>query len=231
MKQLHFIIQAKGGVGKSLLTYLFALTQQNNSGSLFVDVDSSTETSTRQLHFLGDSRTESLSLLNDKEVLVRDNLISYLESLAESPFETIYFDFGAPESEQLPALLERDVPFLEFLDELGCEAHFHIVVGGGGAYAPSVAYLQKILKALQEQFKVTVWKSITTFNNFPVLAEELQHNCQVMNLTLKGFGDFEPSSNLGGQILDGIRKGYKLEEYQTGARLRLKKELNVFNHE
>lgn len=231
MKQLHFIIQAKGGVGKSLLTYLFALTQQNNSGSLFVDVDSSTETSTRQLHFLGDSRTESLSLLNDKEVLVRDNLISYLESLAESPFETIYFDFGAPESEQLPALLERDVPFLQFLDELGCEAHFHIVVGGGGAYAPSVAYLQKILKALQEQFEVTVWKSITTFNNFPVLAEELQRNCQAMNLTLKDFGDFEPSSNLGGQILDGIRKGYKLEEYQTGARLRLKKELNVFNHE
>jgi len=231
MKQLHFIIQAKGGVGKSLLTYLLALTQQDSPGSLFVDVDSSTQTSTRQLHFLGDSRTESLSLLNDKEVLVRDNLISYLESLAESPFETIYFDFGAPESEQLPALLERDVPFREFLDELGCEAHFHVVVGGGGAYASSVAYLQKILKALQEQFEVTVWKSLTTFNNFPVLAEELQRNCQLMHLALKGFGDFEPSSNLGGQILDGIRKGYQLAEYQTGARLRLKKELNVFNHE
>ena len=226
MKQLNFIVQAKGGVGKSLLSYLMAVSQESDASILFVDMDSSTRTSTRQLKFLGENRSESLSLLNDKEALVRDNLISYLESLVETPFKKIYFDLGAPESEQLPALIERDLPFKDFLDELGFEAHFHIVIGGGGAYAASVDFLQKMLKALNGKFKVTIWQSITTFNNFPELTSELKNNCAKLNLHTRSFGDFDPSTHLGGQILDGVRKGYSLNEYQTGAKLRLKKELN-----
>ncbi|MHA4737086.1 P-loop NTPase family protein [Dyadobacter sp. MSC1_007] len=226
MKQLNFILQAKGGVGKSLLTYLLAVAEQNSEKSLFVDLDSSTGTSTRQLRFLGDLRTEAVSLLNEKQVLVRDSLISYLESLAETPFDRIYFDLGAPESEQLPALIERDIPFKDFVDELGCKANFHIVIGGGGMYKSSVDYLQKLLMALQNEFEVTVWQSITTFNNFAQLGEELERNCKALGLRFRKFADFDPGSNLGSHILDGIRKGYSIGEYQTGAKLRLKKELN-----
>jgi hypothetical protein len=85
---------------------------------------------------------------------------------------------------------------------------------------------KKILKALNQQFEVSVWRSITTFSNFPILAQELQTNCKKLGLTLRQFGDFEPSSNLGSQILDGIRKGYGIGDYQTGAKIKLKKELN-----
>jgi hypothetical protein len=226
MKQLHFIVQAKGGVGKSMLTYLLGLAKDDDKNqSLFVDVDSSTQTSTRQLKFLGENRMETLSLLNDKEVLVRDNLVSYLESIVNLPFNNVFFDFGAPESEQVPALIDRDLPLKEFMEELGFNAHFHLVIGGGGAYKSSVDYMKKILKSLNGDFDVTIWKSITTFNNFQNLAEELSENCKKMNLPLRKFADFDPSSNLGSQILDGVRKGYSLSDYQTGARLRLKKEL------
>lgn len=228
MKQLHFIVQSKGGVGKSMLTYLLGLSKENDVHSLFVDVDSSTQTSTRQLKFLGENRTETLSLLNSKEVLVRDNLVTYLESLVDVPFHNIYFDFGAPESEQLPALIERDLPIKEFMDELGFKANFYVVIGGGGAYKSSIDYMKKILKSLNGDFDVTIFKSITTFgNNFQNLADELAENCKKMGLPLRQFGDFDPSSNLGSQILDGVRKGYSLSDsdYQTGARLKLKKEL------
>lgn len=227
MKQLHFIVQSKGGVGKSMLTYLFGLAKSDdNNQSLFVDVDSSTQTSTRQLKFLGENRMETLSLLNEKEVLVRDNLVTYLESMVHVPFNNIYFDFGAPESEQLPALIERDLPLQEFMEELGLVANFHLVIGGGGAYLSSVQFMQRLLKSLNGNFNVTVWSSITTFSKFPTLAEELKENCDKMRLPLRQFADFDPSSNLGSQILDGIRKGYSLSDYQTGARLRLKKELS-----
>jgi cellulose biosynthesis protein BcsQ len=226
MKEINFILQAKGGVGKSLLTYLLGMAEHNNEQSLFVDLDSSTGTSSRQLKFLGELRTEMVSLLNEKEVLVRDNLVSYLESLAESPFNRIYFDFGAPESEQLPALIERDLPFRAFVEELEFKANFHVVIGGGGAYTSSVDYLQKLLIALRGEFEVTVWQSITTFNNFSALADELKKNCEALGLRFRTFGDFDPGSNLGSQILDGVRKGYGINEYQTGARMRLKKELN-----
>ena len=57
-KELNFVLQAKGGVGKSLLTYLLGLAKQTQDSTLFVDVDSSTKTSTRQLIFLGETRTE-----------------------------------------------------------------------------------------------------------------------------------------------------------------------------
>jgi cellulose biosynthesis protein BcsQ len=51
MKKIHFIAQAKGGVGKSLLMYLFALKFGHDSSIFFVDLDSSTESSKRQLKF------------------------------------------------------------------------------------------------------------------------------------------------------------------------------------
>ena len=41
MKKLHFISQAKGSVGKSLLMYLFALKNYQDRSCLFVDLDSS----------------------------------------------------------------------------------------------------------------------------------------------------------------------------------------------
>jgi hypothetical protein len=197
MKELNFILQAKGGVGKSLLTYLLGIANQNCDKSLFVDLDSSTGTSSRQLKFLGGSRTEAVSLLNEKEVLVRDNLVSYIESLVDAPFERVYFDLGAPESEQFPALLELDLPFKQFVDELDCRANFHVVIGGGGAYIPSVDYLQKLVIALRSEFEVTVWQSITTFKNFSTLSEELKRNCEVLGLRFRTFGDFDPGSNLG----------------------------------
>ena len=232
MKKLNFIVQAKGGVGKSLFMYLFALTKERESESLFIDVDASTQTSARQLKFLPQNRLDAITLLDEKEVLVRDNLISYLENLSKCGFQECFFDFGAPESEQLPALLERDLPFKEFADELGFEVVFHIVIAGGGAYKASVNYLRKMIAATQNQFQLIVWQNITSFSKHPELSQELASNCHNLGLTLKLYGDFEPSSNLGSQILDGVRKGDALENYQTGARLRLKRELKInFNHE
>lgn len=224
-RQLNFILCAKGGVGKSILSYLFAIAKEKEAECLFIDTDNSTQTSKKQLRFLGNDRVELLSLLNNNEVLVRDNLVSYLESLVDSPFTQFYFDLGSPESEQMPAFIERDLPLKEFLDELGFEAHFHIVIGGGGAYKPSIEYMLKLLKVLGGQFEITIWQSITSFKNFPELSSELKHNCDKLQLHLQKFGDFDPSTLLGSQILDFIRKGAGLSEYSAGARLRLIKEL------
>jgi hypothetical protein len=225
MKKLHFIIQAKGGVGKSLLTYLMAQSQKDNPDAFFVDVDGSTQTSTRQLKFLGEKRVESITLLNNDEVLIRDLLIQYLESLSKTPFKEIYFDFGAPESEQFPALISKDLPFKLFLEEMNFTAHFLVVIAGGGSYLASVNYLNKIFEAVNHEYPITVWKNITSFKNSEILTEELQENCDENDLKLAQFGDFEPNTSLGIQILDHISLGSPLEAYKTGARLKMKSEL------
>lgn len=225
MKQVHLIMQSKGGVGKSLLTALIGLQRQNSESTAFVDLDCSTQSSMRQLKFLDKNRLEAISLLNEKDVLVRDNLISYLESLIDTPFEEIIFDFGAPESEQFPALVERDLPFEEFMDMLQLEVHYHVVIGGGSAYIPSVQFLQNLYRIVNNKTTMNVWASITTFHQQPMLLKELEQNCDKMGLKFRKFGDFDPQSHLGGQILDSIRIGIPLEQYSPGAKLRMRKEL------
>ena len=58
------------------------------------------------------------------------------------------------------------------------------------------------------------------------MGKELKQICHDLAIRFRQFGDFDPSSHLGNQILDGIRLGYGFNDYQTGARLRIKKELN-----
>jgi len=221
---IAIVAQAKGGSGKSFFTYCQSLSVPEEN-SLFVDADSSTQTSSRQLKHLGQDRLETISLLDNRDVLVRDTFLGYMESLVESNFEKFYMDLGAPESEQMPALIHRDIPFREFCDELGFEVIFNIIIGGGGAYKASVDYLQKMVSVTDGKFKIIVWANLKTFNQFPDLLAELEGNCKHMNLTFKVFGAFESGTLLGGLIEDGCRKGYSLTDYSPGARIRLKKEL------
>jgi cellulose biosynthesis protein BcsQ len=232
MKKFHFITQSKGGVGKSLLMYLFALKYGHKKDSLFVDLDSSTESSKSQLSFIDPDNFDMVSLSDEKEALVRDQLVSYLEELSLSSFQEVYFDMGAPESAQLPALIRYDLPMKEFADELGFEMVFHVVIAGGTAYKPSVSYLTQLVQTTAADFKIIVWKSITSFRKFPELSDELEANCRKMNLEFRQFGDFEPESELGGKILDGARLGFGLKDYQTGPRMKLKAQLQMhFSHE
>ncbi len=222
-RTLILTIQSKGGAGKSFHTYFRALSELDGN-SLFVDVDSSTQTSTRQLKFLGNERVETLSLLDKRDVLVRDAFLGYMESIAQCNFNKVYFDFGAAESQQLPALL-RDIPMAEFCDELGFELIFNVVVGGGGAYKASTDYLKEILSVVNGEFKITVWENTISFDQFPKLSKELADNCIKLGLDHKKFGDFNPSSLICGQVMEGARKGYSLADYSPGARIRIKKEL------
>lgn len=223
-RKFHFILQAKGGVGKSLHTYLRAVAETESS-SLFVDVDSSTKTSSRQLLFLGQDRLESVSLIDKRDVLVRDLFVGYLESLIDCPFDEVYMDFGAPESEQFPALVSRDLDFKAWCDELGFEVTFHIVMAAGGAYLACAEYLRKMFEVLDGQFEIVAWENIYTFKQYPTLSDELAEKCLVNGIEHRQFGDFDANSLLGIQILDGIRNGYSLDQYRPGARIRLTKEL------
>jgi len=230
-RKFHYVLQAKGGVGKSLYTYLRALAEYDRS-SLFVDVDHSTKTSTRQLKFLGEARMESLSLVGKRDMIVRDIFIGYVESLADAPFDEIFMDFGAPESEQFPALVSKDLNFKAWCDRLGNEVTFHIIIAGGGAYRACVEYLQKMIEVTSGRFRIVVWQNLSTFSELPQLFAELSENCARFGLELRQFGDFDAGTLLGIQILDGIRNGYRLDQYPFGAQICLETELeNNFSNE
>jgi len=91
----------------------------------------------------------------------------------------------------------------------------------------SVEYLLKMVKVVRDDFKITVWESVTGFRKFPELAKELAENCGNMGLTFRRFGDFEPETYVGTEILSEVSKGLALEDCDRGPRKRLIRELNI----
>src|SRR3954467_6296999 len=115
MKTFYFNIQAKGGAGKSMLTYLQALKNEDNENALFVDLDNSTKTSLKQLKFLKEKRRLVETDITDAvKRIEREKLFQVLEGLRGMDFNEYYLDFGAPESEQLPSLFTLDFSADEF---------------------------------------------------------------------------------------------------------------------
>ena len=96
---MNFILQSKGGSGKSMLTYLLALKNEDNPQTYFIDFDSSVKSSTQQLKFLQGrtpARFAKMNLLDERGKIDRQRLFENLQILAQKPYEEFFIDFGAP---------------------------------------------------------------------------------------------------------------------------------------
>lgn len=211
-KQFNFIIQAKGGVGKSFLTYLIAVKHEDDSSRTFIDVDSSTKTSTAQLRFLAEKeqRLAEIDLLDSYRKIARDRLFDSIQQLSSLSNAVFYLDFGASESEQVPALLTLDLDqdeLKQFEQYLGVEFVFHVVVAGGTAYTSCVEYLMKIYKAVGNVFPIMVWINANTFQNFPQQRDECLSVAKKCRMTTEFFGDIEPNTDLASKIISNIERG------------------------
>jgi cellulose biosynthesis protein BcsQ len=235
MKKVHFISQAKGGAGKSMLTYLLALKNESNTRSYFIDLDSSVMTSSKQLQFLKGqkpTRFALMNLLDGRDKLDRQLLFENLLELTQKDYDDFYLDFGAPESDQLPSLFTKDYSALEFKQieqELNCEFIFNIVVAGGGAYPGCTQYLQKMTDALDGNFQVIIYANQATFQNHLSLIDELKaytESKQNKVSSLKLFGDFDITTAPHKNILRLIEEGRGTEAYVFIEKIKIQKELS-----
>lgn len=227
-KTIHFIIQSKGGVGKSFLTYLFALKNQENPTVAFFDLDSSTETSERQLKFLKEKgRVYQISLLDERRKIVRDRLLSSIKQLAEMEYQELFLDFGAPESEQLPALFSFDfstTALKKFETKLDITFIFHIVIAGNTAYLSSTEYLDTFYQAIGQNFSLIVHPNEHTFYGFNHLLEEIKKYCTKNQLIYKPFGDIDTQTDTGNQIIKYVQNGIGLEDYDLLEQMKVESE-------
>ncbi len=242
MKTFYFNVQAKGGAGKSMLTYLQALKNEDNDRVGFVDLDSSTQTSRRQLRFIAaknEKRLYSIDLFNNHKKIEREKMFQVLEALNTTDFDAIYIDFGAPESEQLPSLLELDFSsgdFKSFEAELDAKFVFNVVVAGGTSYGSSFAYLKKLTGILNGRFEILVYVNEFSFENYPALVEELfafaGQTGGLVNGVVK-FGRIQMDRGSGILITENAREGLGMDSYHGfAARLVIKRELaKIGSHE
>ncbi|MBY0244649.1 MAG: hypothetical protein K2Q03_04245 [Sphingobacteriaceae bacterium] len=164
MKKINFILQGKGGVGKSLLTTFIADYELNNTKSIFLDLDSENKTLFKTIApKLGKDRVKTISLLDEKSKdLKNENLLSILETAAEKEeFENFYFDFGGRESSALLNLTKSTDYTLDFIREIGIdldlEVNYLIIVGGDKTDYKSCldfAYYFALFAQNKEQIKV-----------------------------------------------------------------------------
>lgn len=224
MKTFYFNVQAKGGAGKSMLTYLQALKHEEYQSSVFVDFDASTKTSTRQLAFLLEKdRLLEVAITDSIERIDREKLFQSLEELAELPFSEYYLDFGAPESEQLPKLFTLDFSaeeFKEFETTLEARFVFNVVIAGGPAYLSCMDYLQRFAAPLKGAFDIYALINEFSFQAHPELIDEAQSFIGMQKGLIKGtklFGNISVDRNSGRTILEAIAAGKGMPGHKSFA--------------
>jgi hypothetical protein len=226
MKTFYFNIQSKGGAGKSMLTYLQALKHEKNEKAAFVDLDSSTQTSTRQLHFLTQqeaNRLFSVDIFDNLKKIEREKLYDVLQAFNTQPFEEIYIDFGAPESEQLPSLFSLDFTieeFKEFEKELKAKFIFNVILCGGTSYASTFDYLKKLTEIIKGKFEIVMCLNELTFLNYNLLVDELNEFAKKAKGYISKvvrFGNIHVDRNSGQIITENIRNGMGFVGYNSFA--------------
>ena len=168
MKTIHLILQAKGGVGKSLFTWFVAHTEKDTKTS-FIDLDESTHTTANRLEsIVGNKRIRHVEILNDSKRLEREKIIGLFESLSKAQSPNIYIDFGASESEEFRKLLEFDIPAEILKAELvrmGIDLRIFVVIAGRDAFVSCFNYFQSLSQQLLGNFKTMILLNEGTFGS------------------------------------------------------------------
>lgn len=234
MKTFYFNIQAKGGSGKSMLTYLLALKHESNHRAYFIDLDSSVRTSLQQLEFLKGKRPArfaTIDLLDSRAKIDRQMLFENLQEQSQKDYDSFYLDFGAPESDQFPSLFSKDYSieeFKEIQDELNSKFVFNIIIAGGSAYKACTRYLENICSLVNGAFETNIFINQTTFSNHPGLIAELNAFAALEENhihSIKLFGDFDSSTAPHKNILRKIELGQGMASYAFVEKIKINKEL------
>lgn len=225
-KEIILILQAKGGVGKSMLTWLIANNEKNNDDVLFIDLDESTKTSaTRLPSIIGESRVKAIKILDNNKKLEREKIISVFESLAESKFKKIIIDFGAPESEEFKRLLEYDISSYELVSELeekNLKLKIFVVIAGNDAEYSCLSYLKGLNKVIDGNIEIFCLMNEGTFASKEVLMigeNGLKSINNISNVYIFGNIGYTQS---GKDIIDMITNQSKISDLNLMAKIRFK---------
>ncbi|GGH55809.1 hypothetical protein GCM10007423_63770 [Dyadobacter endophyticus] len=166
-KQVVFIAQSKGGVGKSFITWFIARNKKDSQAA-FIDLDKSTRTSDRLKSIVGEKRVLELSIIDGNLKLDREGFINIFEKISKAKTDEWFVDLGAPESDELRSFFANDVPaeeLKEMLEELGIDLKIFVVLAGEDAFHASVNFYKELTKLTGDNINVIAVKNEGTFGS------------------------------------------------------------------
>ncbi len=135
MASIHFILQGKGGVGKTVIAVLW---YQVLSSYNFLVYAFDTDPVNATLSGYKEFQVTRLNLLNEEGNINNRNFDFLLEQLAIAPENShVIVDNGASSFISLGSYM-KDVDMLETLKELGHQIFFHTVITGGQAIEDTI---------------------------------------------------------------------------------------------
>lgn len=153
MKSAHFILQGKGGVGKSFVATILAQYMMDHTEEHIhcFDTDPVNQTFSR-FEALG---AEMVPILNNDDVIDSRKFDTLMETIVDQDGIAIIDNGAATFVPLLSYLVDNRIP--EWLQSNGVDILLHIVVTGGQAKIDTFLGLQTILEKLP--CKVLVWSN------------------------------------------------------------------------
>ena len=152
-KKIHFITQAKGGSGKSVLAFMLA---EKYKEAVILDLDDATTTSVKQLAYRKPIRVSFLDPTTKR--IDRGAFNGLFESVIEANRELFIADLGASVAEQLPKYFSMngvDV-IMDILQKSDIQLQLVCVVGGWNIFKATMEYLDELVESTKGFLEIIV---------------------------------------------------------------------------
>ncbi len=169
-KKIHFITQAKGGSGKSVLTFMLA---EKYKDAILLDLDDATTTTMKQLAYRKPVKVSFLDPATKR--IDRGAFNGLFESVIEAGKELFIADLGASVAEQLPKYLSMNgiEVITDVLEASHIQLQINCVIGGGNIFKATMEYLVELVDAANGALDI-----IVAHNGFYPCSEEQQASLQ-----------------------------------------------------
>ncbi len=152
-KKIHFITQAKGGSGKSVLAFMLA---EKYRDAVILDLDDATTTTMKQLAYRKPIRVSFLDPTTKR--IDRGAFNGLFESVIEANKELFIADLGASVAEQLPKYFSMNgiEVIMEILGQSDIQLQLVCVVGGGNIFKATMEYLDELVESTKGHLDIIV---------------------------------------------------------------------------
>lgn len=152
-KRIHFITQAKGGSGKSVLAFMLA---EKYKEAAILDLDDATTTTMKQLAYRKPVKVSFLDPTTKR--IDRGAFNGLFESVIEAKKELFIADLGASVAEQLPKYFSMNgiEVIMEVLEASEVQLQIICVVGGGNIFKATMEYLTELVASTEGHLGITV---------------------------------------------------------------------------
>lgn len=140
-KTVHFILQEKGGSGKSFVSVVLAQYLQKNSDEILYCIDTDAQQSFARYSELN---VEGVQLLDEYDEIDTSKFDTLIEHLVENEGITVV-DTGASTFKPLLSYIKR-YGVVELLEDAGVDCYVHVPIHGGAAVHETTLGLSFVLE-------------------------------------------------------------------------------------